>query len=67
MKFFTLSINPPEEIKPILVKRISQFGYDDDYFVINLDPKVSTLNCLMMAIESTGATHWNYIEDEGNE
>jgi len=67
MKFLTLSISPPEEIKPILTKLVSSHGYPDSYEVVDLDPETSTLNCLMMAIENTSATHWNYIEDEGND
>jgi len=67
MKFLTLLTNPPEEVKPILAKKVSRFGYDDDYMVINLDPNRSSIELVIMALDGYGATHWNYIEDEGND
>ena len=65
MKFLTLLTNPPEEIKPILAKSESVFGVN--YKVIDLDPKVIDLDAQLCVIQNSGMTHWNYIEDEGNE
>ena len=67
MKFLTLAINPPEEVKPILAKRVSRHGYSDTYSVIDLDPELLSIDNVIAEMQSTGMTHWNYIEDEGNE
>lgn len=67
MKFLTLLINPPEEIKPILAKRVSNHGYSDTYSVIDLDPELLSIDNVIAEMQNTGVTHWGYIEDEGNE
>lgn len=67
MKFLTLDINPPEEVKPILAKRVSRHGYSDTYRVIDLDPELLSVDNVIAEMQNAGMTHWNYIEDEGNE
>ena len=65
MKFLTLAINPPEEVKPILGMYETVWG--KVYEVIDLDEANPDLDMLVCVMQNKGITHWNYIEDEGNE
>jgi|GEM_PF-6742819 len=62
MEWLTLEINPPEEIKAIIGKKESAFGYGPSYRIVDFCEKESSVDNVINDLQSHSMTHWKYIE-----
>ena len=64
MEFLTLSMNPPEKVKPIIMRKTLSGGLGFSYQVMDLDNVMVDLDELYNLMELSGFTQWKYIESE---
>ena len=67
MKWLTLGMNPPEQIRAIIGKKENVFGYSPSYHIVDFCGKESSVDKVINELQSHSMTMWKYIEGEDSE
>ena len=64
MEFLTLSMNPPEKVKPIIMRKTLSGNLGYTYRSIDLDGRFTEIFELIDIMQFSDFTQWKYIESE---
>lgn len=67
MEFLTLNVNQPEEVRAVLGRKGSAFGYGYSYHVVDFCKIESSVDNVINELQSHSMTHWCYIEGSNDE
>ena len=64
MEWLSLSVNPPEKVKPIVARTEDKFGWGVSYRIIDFDCGFLSVDEAIQWMQTHSLIEWKYIESE---